>query len=113
MIKTKPRTVSANALLCGLVVVVIFTVAISATAQVTNGGFEDASLKGWKDWRLRRASISTNAFAGRHAVALGSERAMCAQNVNIIPDSRYRLSAYVRTEAGSEEVQLTASDSAA
>jgi alpha-L-fucosidase len=30
--------------------------------------------------------------------------------VAIIPDSRYRLSAQVRTEAGSEEVQLTASD---
>jgi len=81
------------------------------TAQlgVVNGGFEDGSLKGWKDWRLRRATLSTNAFAGRYAVALGPERAMCSQNAPILPDSRYRLSAQVRTEAGAEEVQLIAS----
>ena len=51
-----------------------------AQSGVINGGFEDDSLKGWKDWRLRRASLSTNAFAGRHAVQLGPERAMCSQN---------------------------------
>jgi alpha-L-fucosidase len=83
---------------------------VQSQPQPFNGGFEDGSLKGWKDWRLRRASLSTNAFAGRHAIALGPERAMCSQNVGIIPDSRYRLSAYVRTEAGSEEVQLMAGD---
>jgi alpha-L-fucosidase len=81
----------------------------SAQLGVINGVFEDGSLKGWKDWRLRRASLSTNAFAGRYAVALGPERAMCSQNAPILPDSRYRLSAQVRTEAGSEEVQLIAS----
>ena len=35
---------------------------------------------------------------------------MCLQAVKILPDSRYRLSARVKTEAGSEEVQLFASD---
>jgi alpha-L-fucosidase len=106
---TRPRTVSGNALVCALAIAVISSATISAPGQVTNGGFEDGSLNGWKDWRLRRASLSTNAFAGSHAVQLGPERAMCAQNVPVVPDSRYRLSAQVRTEAGSEEVQLLAS----
>lgn len=79
-------------------------------ATVKNGGFEGAGLKDWDDWRIRRASVSTKAFAGRLAVALGPERAMCSQTVPIIPNSRYRLSAHVKTEAGSEEVMMMASD---
>jgi alpha-L-fucosidase len=82
----------------------------NAQSAVTNGGFEAGNLTGWKNWRMRRAEIITNAFAGRYAVALGVERAMCSQSVPIMPDSRYRLSAYVRTESGAEEVQLSAGD---
>ena len=77
---------------------------------VVNGGFESGTLEGWKHWRTRGSRVSKNAFSGQHAVELGPERAMCLQAVKILPDSRYRLSARVKTEAGSEEVQLFASD---
>lgn len=80
------------------------------SAQLVNGGFEEGGLKGWRDWKVRQAAISDKALTGKHALALGPERAMCAQYVNIVPDSRYRLSAKVRTEAGSEEVLVMVSE---
>lgn len=91
----------------------LFTILGSTTAAqlaVVNPGFETGTLDGWKNWRTKRAQITTAAFSGKHAVELGPERSLCAQVVKISPDSRYRLSARVRTEAGSEEVQLIASD---
>lgn len=79
-------------------------------APIENPGFEAGSLKGWNGWRTRGAKLARTAATGSFAVALGPERAMCTQNVPIKPNSRYRLSARVRTEAGSEEVQLIARD---
>ncbi len=78
--------------------------------KVVNGGFEAAGLRDWGDWRIRQAKVSDQAHAGKQAVALGPERAMCSQKVPIEPNSLYRLSAYVRTEAGSEEVMMMASE---
>ncbi len=79
-------------------------------AQMVNADFETGNLNGWKDWRLRRAEISNNAQAGKHAVALGPESARCTQEVKIRPNSRYRLSAWVKTESGAEQVELVAQD---
>ena len=92
------------------IAVLLCTAVVPVRAQIVNGGFEDGGLKAWKDWKIRQANISDKSFAGRHALALGPERAMCAQYVKIQPDSHYRLSAHVRTEAGSEEVLLMASE---
>jgi hypothetical protein len=78
--------------------------------HIVNADFETGNLAGWKDWRLRRAEISTNAQAGKYAVALGPESARCVQEVKIRPDSRYRLSAWVKTESGAEQVELVAQD---
>ena len=77
---------------------------------ITNAGFESGNLSGWKDWRFRRGEITTNAHAGRYAIALGPESARCVQEVKIRPDSRYRLSAWVKTESGAEEVEISARD---
>lgn len=79
-------------------------------AKVLNADFEAGNMSGWKSWRLRRAEISNQAQAGRYAVALGLESGQCAQEVKIRPNSRYRLSAWVKTESGSEQVELMAKD---
>jgi alpha-L-fucosidase len=78
--------------------------------QIINPDFETGNLTGWKDWRLRRAEISNTSQAGQYAVALGPESARCVQEVKIRPDSRYRLSAWVKTESGAEQVELVAQD---
>lgn len=77
---------------------------------LVNPGFEAGGLAGWDNWRRKQARISPLARSGRHALELGPEMGRCAQTVPIRPNSRYRLSAYVRTESASEEVQLVASD---
>lgn len=81
-----------------------------ATAVVANGGFETGNLEGWNGWRTRGARVVRAAHTGDFAVQLGPERALCAQSVPIRPNSLYRASAWVRTEAGAEEVQLIVSD---
>jgi alpha-L-fucosidase len=77
---------------------------------IVNPGFEQRGLAGWNDWRRKQARVSRQSYSGDHALELGPERGLCAQKVRIRPDSRYRLSAMVRTESASEEVQLIASD---
>ncbi len=77
---------------------------------VLNGDFEKGTIGHWKDGKVSKAAISSIAHTGKHALALGPERAMCSQIVPVIADSRYRLTAHVRTEAGAEEVQLMASN---
>ena len=78
--------------------------------KIINPGFETGKLSGWKHWRNRRAEILPQAYSGKYAVALGPESGRCAQEVKIRPNSRYRVSAWVRTEVGSEQVELSARD---
>ena len=85
----------------------------SAAPYVTtilNLDFEAVNLKGWKDWRTKRAEISNKAHAGQQAVALGPETGRCSQEVKIRPNSKYRLSAWVKTDVASEQVELIAKD---
>lgn len=79
-------------------------------ARIHNPGFETGTLSGWKNWKTKRAEISGKAHDGKHAVALGPESGNCSQEVKIRNNSRYRLSAWVKTDAGSEQVELTARD---
>lgn len=79
-------------------------------AKIHNADFETGTVTGWKDWRIRRAEISSKAHAGQHAIALGPESARCVQEVKIRPNSRYRLSAWVKTESGAEQVEIVAQD---
>lgn len=84
--------------------------AAPAVDVLLNAGFESGTPSGWKDWRFRRAEITGNAQAGKFAMALGPESAQCSQTVKIRPNSRYRLSAWLKTESGAEQVELTAKD---
>jgi alpha-L-fucosidase len=84
--------------------------AASQVGTIINADFETGTVKGWKDWRFRRAEISGNAHAGKHAIALGPESARCTQEVKIRGGSRYRLSAWVKTESGAEQVEIIAQD---
>lgn len=84
--------------------------AAASTAMITNADFESGTLAGWNDWRMKRAKITSVAQAGRYAVVLGPERARCTQQVKIRGNSRYRLSAWVKTDSGSDQVELIAAD---
>lgn len=78
--------------------------------KIHNAGFESGTLSGWKNLKTKRAEISSKAHAGQHSMALGPESGNCSQEVKIRPNSRYRVSAWVRTDAGSEQVELTVRD---
>ncbi len=79
-------------------------------AQISNGDFETGNLSAWKNWRMRRAEITPVAYSGNYAIALGPESGQSSQEVKIRPNSRYRLSAWVKTESGSEQIELSAKD---
>ena len=79
---------------------------------IVNSDFETGKLNPWNEfsWLTQRAAITEIAHSGKYAVSLGPESARCAQEVKIRPNSRYRLSAWVRTESGAEQVELIAKD---
>ena len=82
----------------------------SPSVALSNPGFESGNLAHWNSWRTRRAEITADAYDGNHAVRVGPEQGICAQELKILPNSRYRLSAWIKTETGSEEAILQASD---
>lgn len=80
------------------------------THLITNADFETGNLKGWKYWKTKRASITKEAYSGNFAVKIGSERGFCVQETTIKSNSLYRISAYIKTESGAEEIQFMVSD---
>lgn len=84
----------------------------SHVAQIVNADFETGNLNGWNrdSWLTRAAAISNVAHSGNYAMVLGPERAMASQELKIRPNSRYRLSAWLKTESGAEQVELIARD---
>ncbi|OYU54906.1 MAG: alpha-fucosidase [Chitinophagaceae bacterium BSSC1] len=83
---------------------------VDETRLITNAGFETGNMEGWKHWRTRNSSITKEAYSGQYAVKVGPERAFCVQETKVKPNSLYRISAWVKTELGAEEIQLTVSD---
>ncbi len=77
---------------------------------ITNADFETGNMTGWKHWRTKFCSISTNAYSGKYALQIGPERAFGVQEVKVKPNSLYRISAFVKTDIGAEEIQLKVSD---
>lgn len=80
------------------------------THLIINPGFETGNMEGWKHWRTRNSSITKEAYSGQYAVRVGPERAFCLQEAKLRPNSLYRISAYVKTESGAEEIQFSVSD---
>lgn len=78
--------------------------------KIHNAGFESGTLSGWKNLKTKRAEISGMSHEGQHAMALGPESGNCSQEVRIRSNSRYRVTAWVRTDVGSEQVELTVRD---
>ncbi|TAD86010.1 MAG: hypothetical protein EAY75_09790 [Bacteroidetes bacterium] len=80
------------------------------TLTLINADFETGDMTGWKHWRTKFCSISTDAYSGKHALRVGPERAFGVQETKVKPNSLYRISAFVKTESGAEEIQLKISD---
>jgi alpha-L-fucosidase len=83
---------------------------IDETNLIKNADFESGHLKDWKHWRTKNATIVNDAFSGKYAVKIGPDRGVCNQEVIVRSNALYRISAYVKTESGAEEVQLIVSN---
>jgi alpha-L-fucosidase len=83
---------------------------INETHLIKNANFETGTMDGWKHWRTRYSSIVKEAYSGTYAVKIGPERAFCNQEAKVRSNTLYRISAYVKTESGAEEVQLIISN---
>ncbi len=83
---------------------------VNETHLITNADFETGNMEGWKHWRTKFSSISKEAYSGKYALRVGPERAFCVQETKVKPNSLYRISAFVKTESGSEEIQFMVSD---
>ena len=79
-------------------------------AKIVNADFETGDMAGWRNWRTKIAKVAGQPQAGKHALVLGPGRARACQELKIRPNSRYRLSAWVKTDSGAEQVELVASD---
>lgn len=83
---------------------------VNETIKVVNADFETGNLSGWKHWKTKSAAITEDVFSGKYAVKIGPERGFCIQETKVKSNSLYRISAYVKTTSGAEEVQLMVSD---
>jgi alpha-L-fucosidase len=83
---------------------------VNETYLIKNADFETGTMDGWRHWRTRYSSIVKEAYSGKYAVRIGPERAFCNQELKVKSNTLYRLSAYVKTESGAEEVQMIVSN---
>lgn len=86
------------------------TKVVNETHLITNAGFEMGNLDGWKHWSTKFSAVTKEAYTGKYAVKIGPERAFCRQETKVRSNSLYRISVYVKTESGAEEVQFMISD---
>jgi len=86
------------------------TTVINESHLITNANFETGNLNGWKHWKTRSSEITDDAFSGKFALKIGPERGFCNQETSVKANSLYRISAYLKTDSGAEEVQLMVSD---
>lgn len=84
---------------------------VNETNLIKNADFETGNLVDWKrHWRTKNATIVSDPYSGNYAVKIGPEKAACNQEAKVKSNALYRLSAYVKTESGAEEAQLTVSN---
>lgn len=84
--------------------------AVDETHLLVNAGFESGKMNGWNHWRTKVSKITGEAYSGQFAIQVGPERAFCVQELKVRPNSLYRLSAYMKTDSGAEELQLMVSE---
>ena len=113
---------ASYSLLNVFIITLLFSLQLPSTAQtaktkviddtylITNAGFEMGNLDGWKHWSTKFSAVTKEAYTGKYAVKIGPERAFCRQETKVRSNSLYRISAYVKTESGAEEVQFMISD---
>lgn len=80
------------------------------TKLIVNSDFETGNLEGWKHWRTKSSAITKEAYSGQFAVKIGPERGFCIQETKVRSNSLYRISAFVKTTSGAEEMQLMVSE---
>lgn len=83
---------------------------LNDTKFIVNSDFETGNLDGWKHWKTKNSVITNEAYSGKYAIKIGPERGFCIQETKVRPNSLYRISAFVKTQSGAEEVQLVVSD---
>ncbi len=84
---------------------------IDETHLIKNADFETSNLVDWRrHWRTKNATVVSDSYSGKYAVKIGPEKAACNQEAGVRSNALYRLSAYVKTESGAEEVQLIVSN---
>jgi alpha-L-fucosidase len=86
------------------------TIETDETNLVINADFETGNLNGWKYWKTKSAYITEESYSGNYAVKIGPERGFCIQETKVKPNSLYRITAFIKTESGAEEIQLMVSD---
>jgi alpha-L-fucosidase len=83
---------------------------VNETHLIVNADFESGKMNGWNHWRTRNSVITNDAYSGQFAMRVGPERAFCLQETKVKPNSLYRISAYVKTESGAEEILMQVSE---
>jgi chitinase len=85
--------VRAAAALAALLLTVVFAQPAAAANLLTNPGFESGSLSGWSC--AGGSVVTTPVHSGTRALA-ATDYGKCAQTVTVVPNTTYKVSAWVR-----------------
>jgi alpha-L-fucosidase len=83
---------------------------IDETHLIKNADFEKGTLSDWNHWRTTNAHITADIYSGKYAVKIGPEKGLCNQEVKLRNNALYRLTAFVKTDSGAEEVRMIISE---
>ncbi|MDP2061471.1 MAG: carbohydrate binding domain-containing protein, partial [Flavobacteriaceae bacterium] len=76
-----------------------------SAVQLRNSNFEDSSIKPWEVIGNGAVLAKSNAHSGNQALELSSGTIVQA-NVKLKPSSSYKLTGWLKTESGSDEVRF-------
>ena len=71
-----------------------------------NGDFETGIAKPWKNAREEVVIISRGVHSGSYALQINKGDERISQTISIRPNSKYRLSGYLKTSSGAETLEL-------
>jgi alpha-L-fucosidase len=93
-------------LLIGLTLGAMAVMSQEPAVQLRNSNFEGLSIKPWEVIGNGAVLLKSNAHSGNQALELSSGTIVQA-NVKLNPSSSYKLSGWLKTESGSDEVRLS------